>query len=316
MISATGTPSSITYLRGDGSWSTVSGGGGGSGTYGTLSATPNSVITITNGLSAVNGAGTGITISQVSSTTNGFLTSSDWVTFNSKLDQSTSGQFALSGHNHSLSALNGQLPISMISATGSLTSATYLRGDGTWAFVGSSVGAVNTKQTGTFNTIAGVSGTANITISPAMNVPYLVNFVDSTDIGVFQNFSITNYTSTGFTVFWNSSPYTRTVTWFAIDGNYNPGAVYKHGQRTTSAVSINTNDYVITYIGTSSIVQPLFAATGSNRELVFTNNSSNMAITYTISATSGTIGTDKSVTLYDTESLTVFDAAANVWEIH
>ena len=41
-ISATGTPSSSTYLRGDGSWSAVSGGGGGSSTFIGLTDTPSS----------------------------------------------------------------------------------------------------------------------------------------------------------------------------------------------------------------------------------------------------------------------------------
>lgn len=106
MISATGSPSSITYLRGDGSWSTVS--AGTTITTGNLSATT-SVITISNGTSAVIGAGTGISISQATSSTNGYVTSSDWNTFNSKVSsaslsayipQSTSGMFASSAHSH------------------------------------------------------------------------------------------------------------------------------------------------------------------------------------------------------------------------
>jgi hypothetical protein len=49
-ISATGTPSSTTYLRGDGTWSTVSGGGGGSGTVTSVSQT------FTGGLISVSGS--------------------------------------------------------------------------------------------------------------------------------------------------------------------------------------------------------------------------------------------------------------------
>jgi len=79
MVLATGSPSSNTYLRGDGSWNTVS-----TVSTGNLSANPSSVISITNGTSAVVGVGTGITFSQSTSSTNGYVTSSDWNTFNNK----------------------------------------------------------------------------------------------------------------------------------------------------------------------------------------------------------------------------------------
>jgi len=106
-LSASGTPSSTTYLRGDGSWSTVSGGGsGGSVVVGNLSASPTSVISITNGTSAVVGLGTGITISQATTTTNGYVSSGDWNTFNSKFNAASSGLFSLSGHSHYTSGLS------------------------------------------------------------------------------------------------------------------------------------------------------------------------------------------------------------------
>ena len=79
-ISATGSLTSATYLRGDATWATVTA----IGATGALSATPSSVITITNGEDSVLGNGTGISISQATSSTDGYLTSSDWNTFNNK----------------------------------------------------------------------------------------------------------------------------------------------------------------------------------------------------------------------------------------
>lgn len=84
-LSATGTPSATTYLRGDNTWATVSGGGGGTvtsvaaltlGTTGTdltstvATATTTPVITLN--------------VPNASATARGALTSADWSTFNSK----------------------------------------------------------------------------------------------------------------------------------------------------------------------------------------------------------------------------------------
>lgn len=104
-ISATGSLTSATYLRGDGQWSVVTS----IGATGALSASPTSVISVTNGNGSVIGNGVGLTISQATSSTNGYVSSGDWNTFNSKassaslsayIPQSTSGAFSLSGHNH------------------------------------------------------------------------------------------------------------------------------------------------------------------------------------------------------------------------
>lgn len=51
-ISATGTPSSTTYLRGDGTWATPAGGGGGGGTWGSITGTLSAQTDLAAALSA------------------------------------------------------------------------------------------------------------------------------------------------------------------------------------------------------------------------------------------------------------------------
>ena len=71
-ISATGTPSSTTYLRGDGTWSTVA-------SVGVTSVTGTAPISVVTTLGVAN-----VSISQSTTSTNGYLSSTDWNTFNGK----------------------------------------------------------------------------------------------------------------------------------------------------------------------------------------------------------------------------------------
>jgi hypothetical protein len=58
-------------------------------TKGNLTEVTSAVLTITNGTNAVIGSGTSIQVAQSSSTTNGYLSSTDWSTFNGKQDAIT-----------------------------------------------------------------------------------------------------------------------------------------------------------------------------------------------------------------------------------
>jgi hypothetical protein len=58
-------------------------------TKGNLTETTSSVLTITGGTNAVIGTGTSIQVSQSSSSSNGYLSSTDWTTFNGKQDAIT-----------------------------------------------------------------------------------------------------------------------------------------------------------------------------------------------------------------------------------
>lgn len=73
-LSATGTPSSTTYLRGDNTWATISGGTGTVTSIGTSAP-------LTGGTITTSGT---IGITQATTSTDGYLSSTDWSTFNSK----------------------------------------------------------------------------------------------------------------------------------------------------------------------------------------------------------------------------------------
>lgn len=73
-LSATGTPSSTTFLRGDNTWATVSGGAGTVTSIGTSAPLTGGTIT-TSGTIGISQSGVG---------TDGYLSSTDWSTFNSK----------------------------------------------------------------------------------------------------------------------------------------------------------------------------------------------------------------------------------------
>lgn len=83
----------------------LSGGGGGGVTTGNLTESTSSVLNIVGGTNAVVGSGTSIQVKQASATLNGYLSSTDWNTFNSKepalakgnLTESVSSVLTISG---------------------------------------------------------------------------------------------------------------------------------------------------------------------------------------------------------------------------
>ena len=70
---------------------TSGGGGGGSFTPGNLAETGSSVLTVTGGANAVNGGGTTIQVKQATTSQSGYLSNTDWNTFNTKLSALTTG---------------------------------------------------------------------------------------------------------------------------------------------------------------------------------------------------------------------------------
>jgi hypothetical protein len=114
----------------------------GNGTSWTSSALPSSVTSVTGTSPVVSSGGTTPAISMPAATgsVNGYLTSTDWTTFNNK--QAAGSYVTVGGalgtpSSGTLTNTTG-LPIGGITATGTPSASTFLRGDGSWASVSAS----------------------------------------------------------------------------------------------------------------------------------------------------------------------------------
>lgn len=72
--------------------------------FGNLSESTSSVLTITGGTGAVIGSGASIEVKQASASQDGYLSSTDWSTFNAK---QPAGSYALSGANSDITSMSG-----------------------------------------------------------------------------------------------------------------------------------------------------------------------------------------------------------------
>jgi hypothetical protein len=172
-INATGTPSSSTYLRGDGTWSAVSGGGATIQTNGNNNSTQTTLNFIT---STANSVGLTVTPSNPGGggneefeITGGAYTGTAAGFTGSLTGDVTGGQSSTVVSNLS-GVTNGSLAVSGLKATGTPSSSTYLRGDGTWSTPSGS-GTVNSGtqyQLGYFaSTGTAISGLTGTIFNPA-----------------------------------------------------------------------------------------------------------------------------------------------------
>ena len=171
-LSATGTPSGTTYLRGDNTWATIT---DVNTTYDldSLQVGSNATITLVGSDATLDTitlvAGTNITISDDGS--NNITISSTDQYAGTVTSVNTANSFFISGSGGPITT-SGSLTYSL-SATGSPTSSTYLRGDNTWAALpGPATITLTGEVTG--------SGTTTISTTVANGVLDIANFTAAT----------------------------------------------------------------------------------------------------------------------------------------
>lgn len=189
-LSATGTPSSTTYLRGDNTWAAVSGGGGGT-------VTSVAALTLgTTGTDLTSTVATGTTtpvitlnVPNASAANRGALTSTDWSTFNSKqgtITLTTTGSSGASTFttntlnipNYTLAGLGGQASSTNLTSLSGLsfvsTSFVKMTAAGTFALDTTTYYAASnpsgyTNNTGTVTSVAALTlGTTGTDLSSSV----------------------------------------------------------------------------------------------------------------------------------------------------
>jgi hypothetical protein len=128
-------------------------------TKGNLTEATSSVLTITGGSNAVIGSGTTIQVKQSSATGSGFLSSTDWTTFNNKQNALTNPVTGTGTNNY----------VAKFNATGSTIANSQIFDDGTSVSVGSTV--ISSKFTVYGGTSSAGSSTSSSAYTIAANDP-------------------------------------------------------------------------------------------------------------------------------------------------
>jgi len=270
-------------------------------TKGNLTESTSAVLTITGGTGAVIGTGTSIQVSQSSSTTSGYLSSTDWNTFNSK-----------SGAAFKTISVSGQSDIVADTADDTLT---IVAGTGVTLTTNATTDTLTITNAAPDQTVVLTAGTGITTSGTYPNFTITNSAPDQTVVltagtgistsGTYPNFTITNsapdqtvvLTGAGTTVVTGTYPsftitsndqYVGTVT--SVDLTAGTGISVSGGPITTSgSITVNNTDR-----GSSQNIFKNIAVTGQST-IVADNNDDTLnvvagtGVTITTNATTDTL---------------------------
>jgi len=247
-------------------------------TKGDLTETTSSVLTITGGTNAVIGSGTTIAVSQATTSTNGYLSSTDWNTFNNKQNALTFGD--LTETTSSILTITGGTG----SVIGSGTTIAVAQADATTSGFLSSTdwNTFNNKtsNTGTVTSV-GISSGGGLSVSGSPITTSGTITLTNTDTGssqdIFKNIAvsgqntivadsnddtITVVAGTGISVTTNDTTDTLTIT----NTNTTTGTVTSVGLTTgITGTDVNVTNSPITSSGTIVLNIPIASATNTGK---------------------------------------------------
>ena len=247
-------------------------------TKGDLTETTSSVLTITGGTNAVIGSGTTIAVSQATTSTNGYLSSTDWNTFNNKQNALTFGD--LTETTSSILTITGGTG----AVIGSGTTIAVAQADATTSGFLSSTdwNTFNNKtsNTGTVTSV-GISSGGGLSVSGSPITTSGTITLTNTDTGssqdIFKNIAVSGQNTivadsnddtltvvagTGISVTTNDTTDTLTIT----NTNTTTGTVTSVGLTTgTTGTDVNVTNSPITSSGTIVLNIPIASATNTGK---------------------------------------------------
>ena len=247
-------------------------------TKGDLTETTSSVLTITGGTNAVIGSGTTIAVSQATTSTNGYLSSTDWNTFNNKqnaltfgdLTETTSSILTITGGTGSVIGSGTTIAVAQANAS---TSGFLSSTD--WNTFNN-----KTSNTGTVTSV-GISSGGGLSVSGSPITTSGTITLTNTDTGSSQNIfkniavsgqntivadsnddTLTVVAGTGISVTTNDTTDTLTIT----NTNTTTGTVTSVGLTTgTTGTDVNVTNSPITSSGTFVLNIPIASASNTGK---------------------------------------------------